>query len=340
MAQSVYSQTLVDLWIERATTTGTVGSPYALAIVEGCLSLYERAFQMATVHGAEIQPDLLALIVRQNLTTGEFVGQIQLDAEAQVHIYPAAQWTVWGDHPDPRSWFYHCSIPTPSHYYSEYIPAMGVVHTRPSASAIEPWRGIPPIERIPTTSQLAREIERGLIEEAQVPTGRIIPVPEGSTVSSWWESFKHDVDNLRGTIAYPEIMRTGGGLGPAAAPSQDWQPITLRPEYDRGVMQARQDVAISLTSIYGIPPELLFLSGEGTSMREAWRRCLYGAILPQSRVIAAELTLKLEREVTISHRDLAASDLQGRARAFRSLIGGQAGLTIDQGTRAVNLDGE
>ena len=87
----------------------------------------------------------------------------------------------------------------------------------------------------------------------------------------------------------------------------------------------------------GIPVELIS-KGEGTASREARRRLLHGTIDPVARIVAQELSAKLETDVTLDLSALHASDVQGRARAFSSLV--SAGLPIAESASVTGLIGE
>ena len=99
----------------------------------------------------------------------------------------------------------------------------------------------------------------------------------------------------------------------------------------------RSDVGMSILSACGIPVELVS-KGEGTASREAWRRFLHGSVDPVAKLVAAELSEKLEQAVTLDLSSLHASDIQGRARAFQSLVGG--GMNIGEAAAVTGLIGD
>ena len=207
------------------------------------------------------------------------------------------------------------------------------IHVAYAPHPHQPWHGRSPLELAQETAELAVLIEVGLQYEASVPIGRIIPVPEeadddeGEDGSSL-QGLKDDLEDLKGGVAFPETTQGGYGLGPGVAPRRDWEPIAIRPEYDRGVIQAHDQVARHMIAALGVPPSLVLGGAEGSAEREAWRRCLHGTILPLARLFSTELTAKLEQDVSFDFSGLAASDLAGRARAFQSMVG--AGMTVTQ----------
>ena len=70
----------------------------------------------------------------------------------------------------------------------------------------------------------------------------------------------------------------------------------------------------------GIPPGLFSVQSDGTAQREGYRRLLHSTVVPMARIVQAELTAKLEVDVSLSFDALFAADLSGRARAFQSLV--------------------
>ena len=77
----------------------------------------------------------------------------------------------------------------------------------------------------------------------------------------------------------------------------------------------------------------------GTAGREAWRQLLFATVAPLGRLIAAEMSAKLETDISFGWDELRASDIAGRARAFQSMVGagmdaakaaGLAGLMVDE----------
>ena len=64
----------------------------------------------------------------------------------------------------------------------------------------------------------------------------------------------------------------------------------------------------------------------GSGRREAYRQFLFSTLQPLGRVVAAELSAKLDAEVVIDWTELRAADIASRARAFQSLVNGGMAL--------------
>ena len=65
----------------------------------------------------------------------------------------------------------------------------------------------------------------------------------------------------------------------------------------------------------------LFTDADGTAQREAWRRWHLGTVQPLAKLLAHELTLRLETTVKL-RLDRYPTDLAGRASAFKALVTG------------------
>ena len=91
---------------------------------------------------------------------------------------------------------------------------------------------------------------------------------------------------------------------------------------------------LEVLSACGVPPSL-FLDADGTGQRESFRRFLHTTLQPLARIVASELSDKLEADVRLNLDGLFAADLSGRARAFQSLVGG--GMDIGKAASLAGL---
>ena len=66
----------------------------------------------------------------------------------------------------------------------------------------------------------------------------------------------------------------------------------------------------------------MFDASDGTAKREAQRVFLHGTVRPLGRMLAAELSAKLETDVALNFDQLYMHDLAGRAQAFQKLVAG------------------
>ena len=71
----------------------------------------------------------------------------------------------------------------------------------------------------------------------------------------------------------------------------------------------------------GLNPAVFDIEGAGTAMREGYRQALHSLVAPLGRLVAHELSAKLEADVVLDWAELRAGDIAGRARAFQSMVG-------------------
>ena len=87
----------------------------------------------------------------------------------------------------------------------------------------------------------------------------------------------------------------------------------------------------------GVPPELVS-GGDGTSLREAYRRLLHATIAPLGRIVERELRDKVNPGISLSFDSLFAADIQGRAWAWRSLVGNEAQMDPAIAARLLGME--
>lgn len=76
-----------------------------------------------------------------------------------------------------------------------------------------------------------------------------------------------------------------------------------------------------------------------TRARKAFRRFLHATIAPAAELVQEELREKLDSpSLVLSFDALFAADVQGRARAWRSLAGNEAALDPQTAARLVGLN--
>ena len=159
----------------------------ATAAVEFALGMVARAFLLAEPVPAvpALTPLTLSMLARQTISLGNAVFEIGRGLQ----LRPVAQYSIAGG-PAPESWRYSFkqqrpngedpldidSLPTRNVSYE------GMVHVRYMPSPAAPWAGISPFQRAGMTADLMANIEQmSLKYDAQVPTGGLIPVPDGAS---------------------------------------------------------------------------------------------------------------------------------------------------------------
>ena len=315
-----------------ATAAGTIGRSFAAATVS------------PSVERTGLTPGVLGDIGEALVYAGESVWLIDV-SEAGVMLFRASSWTVTSD--GPKRWRYRLELPLPDDTWTENVPSSAVFHPRVHVHAAEPHRGRSPLALAGASAEGLAQAERQLSEELSGPVGRLIPAPldqlegdgEGEDPLAELES---SLANLKGRSALvPSMSRewTGGASGPATG---DWTSKRIGADPPASVVQLRQDGHNAVLAAAGIPPMMFSVAGQAQASREALRQFLHMTVSPLARIVEAEATAKMGVPVALDFTALHASDVQGRARSFQSLVGG--GMDVERAARLSGLlvedDGE
>jgi len=160
--------------------------------------------------------------------------------------------------------------------------------------------------------------------------GSLLPVPSAQNT----DDLKDDLAALKGKLALVDSVASGWQEGVGAAPREDWESKRIGANPPATLPVLRTDAAISLALACGIPIGMT-RQGDGTAAREAWRQFLHGSVAPVGKLVEAELERKLDTSIILSWAELRASDIQGRARAFQSLVA--SGKSADEATALSGL---
>ena len=325
-ADSSYTDALVTAILSRAQGQSTA-LPAAVGALEAASGLVSRAFASAVVQTAStpvlrsLTPSCLALIGRALVRRGEIVFYIDTSHGA-IDLLPCQSWDVDGG-PNPATWVYRCTIggPDMTHTY-ERTPADSVIHITYARDPETPWRGIGPLQSARLTGRLASETAAALADESSGPTGHILGLPvDGNDLTI--EPLKAAIGKLRGQVAYLEDGDYGGAPGGGKVMLKAER---LGPEPTAALVELFKISREDVLSACGINPSLV-MDAQGTAQREAYRQFLFGTVAPLGRMVAAELTAKLDTEVSLDWEELRASDIAGRARAFGVMVSNGMDLT-------------
>ena len=231
---------------------------------------------------------------------------------------PATDWDIAGGY-DPQTWTYRLNLAGPSRQTTRLrVPGANVIHCRYQVDPEAPWRGIGPIESAALAGKLSAETVAMLGDEVSGPRGNLLPVPVDGEDSSVTQ-LKADIKRLRGKTALVESQVSGWGSDTGRV-SRDWEPRRLGAQPPDSLVSLVDTASAEVYAACGIPPGLFSVQSDGTSQREGYRRLLHSTVVPMARIVQAELTDKLEIDVTLGFDALFAADLSGRARAFQSMV--------------------
>ena len=317
----------------EAAATGKAADVAATAAVEAAAGALSRAFASAEVVGTgwvqdAVTPHFLAQCGRDLIRSGESLHVIDMDRMGRALLLPADQWHFeGGGHPD--SWNVRTTFYGPSNSTTRYLPYEGVVFAKWGSTPGQPYTGVGPLSWASTTARLQSETERSLADEVGGPLAQLIAVPQDGGDDSGDDPLallKADMRTARGKALLLETAAAGWGEGRSAAPQRDWQASRLGPMPPATMATIRKDTFEAVLAACGTPPAL-FTDSDGTSQREAVRRWHLNTVLPLARLLSAELTAKLESEVTLKF-DQYPLDLAGRAQSFQKLVAG--GVTVNE----------
>lgn len=294
-------------------------------VVEFCASLWERAFLSADTDPI-VPASTLGWIGRRLITAGEAVMELRI-VKGDLRFLPASTYDVRGS---AARWRYSLTVAGPTTTATRKLSADQVIHVRYGVG-LDNWRGDGGLQGATTTVAGADALEQRLKEEVSGKVGHVVPVPQPDS------GLQSDLQALGGkTVLVPSTV--GGwdqqGAGGGQSVRSDWTPKRIGANPPATLVQLRGDFAQSILAAAGIPP-ILAMGGDSTGMREAWRLFLHSTIAPVARLVEEELTVKLERDIVLNFDRLMASDIQGRARSFQSMVGG--GMAVEKAAMLAGL---
>ena len=330
-ASGTYTDVLFAAQLASATGEATA-FPTATAALESCAGFVSRAFASAEVAAPAmftdaLSPECLGLIGRQLIRVGDFVALIRV-IDGELHILPASSYDARGG---VAHWNYRIVVNGP-HAIETYhdVPAESVLHFRYAVDPARRWAGVGPIQIALLAGKLSAETVSALSDISSGPRGSFLSVPvDGAdpTVAS----MKSDIPAARGRMLLGQggdwdSGQTGGRAMWEAKPFHPDPPAALVTLLER----AHDEVvgACGLTGLFS--PRT-----DGTGRREAYRQALHSVVAPLGKIVARELSMKLEADITLDWQELRAGDIAGRARAFQSMVG--AGMDVAKAATLAGL---
>lgn len=316
--QRNYTDLVTNALIDAATNPASGGYISALEIASGMLA---RAFASAEVTGSsrEFTAGRLSAIARDLIERGEAIY-----ARFGANLLEGVSYQL---------------LPT-GDYEITLAGQLQRIVNRPADRAFNPqWNrdartgmGIGPLGTAQTLKQLMSRLEGALATEGNAAIGYLLPVPSDGQAGNI-DQLKKDLANLQGRIAVIETTRAGWGEGGGSAPRRDFELARMGPAYPDGNVELFQRARDTVLAACGVPIALM-IAVDGTGQREAWRRYLHGTVAPLGRIVE-DAARAVGIDISFNWDALFASDIQGRARAFQSLVGG--GMDIERAAAASGL---
>ncbi|MDE0332259.1 MAG: phage portal protein [Nitrospinae bacterium] len=304
-----------------ADPNSTSAAQTAAAFIGRCLALAEVS--PAIVKPA-LGPDVLYDIGRDLILAGESVHAIDV-TDGKLALWRTADHDVMGD---PENWRYRITISGPTGDKQLSLTGDSVFHPRLNVNPSQPHKGRSPIECGGYTSNLAANLERSLEDETGGSVGHVLPAPLSELDPALVEKLRADLKALKGATALVETLSAGLGDGRSGAPAGDWQPRRIGADPPQSLLQLRAQAYESILSVCGVSPILFSTGADASAAREALRQFLHSTLQPIGDIVAAEARRKLHPETKFDFSRLMAADVQGKARAAKSLV--DAGFTLEQ----------
>ena len=302
---------------------GGAASPYATAALESAAGLIGRSFSAAEVHTGStairdvLSPELLGLVGRSLIRHGEVVFYIDVDDAGVLNLLPACKVEIKGAAAE-ASWRYSLNVNGPSKSRKmKGVEASGVCHFRYAVDASKPWIGVGPLQVAWAAGRLSAELEAALADEVSSPVGHLLPIPSTDGQDKTVELLRSDIKKAKGATL---IVEAGDWGSPGGVPGAGWEPRRLGAEPPAALVNLQASTTSQVLAACGVSPALMASGASAGGMRESWRQLRYATLSPLGKMVEAELTRKLETEITLGWDALAASDVTGRARAYASLV--------------------
>jgi len=314
-----YSDTIVAALTASAEGTSTVRAS-ATGALEACAGFVGRAFASADVQASDLvrdvlTPSCLGHVGRQLIRRGDVLLLISTRG-GRLALHPATDWTVYGA-ADPQTWTYEVTVSGASTTDTwRGVSREAVVHLMYAFSPWEPWRGVGPLTVAQLAGRLSAETVGALADEAAGPRGSFLSVPVDGADPTIVQ-MREDVKNARGRM----LAAQGGdwGAGPSGGPAY-WVARRFGAEPGGPLVDLARHATVEVFAACGLSTAM-FDDSDGTSKRESYRQALHGCIAPLGRIVADELSRKLDETVMLDWQELRAGDIAGRARAFQSMVG-------------------
>ena len=336
-----YTDQIIQELQRRTATLSADPERTAAAQIAG--GLWGRCLAVASVTPAApitkvLTPSVLYSTGRDLCLRGQALWWFTTDGNMAPRLWHVGEFDISGGY-DPATWTYRATIEGPTRRLVRTLTADEVVHVRIGEDAAAPWRGVSPLAAAADTAGTLAGIENGLRQEAGAVTGYVIPGPLEGLDDAAFAELKRDLQKIAGGSRLVPTLNPRPG-DPSSRPGDaDWQPRRLGIHPPEALVNLRGAAALDVLASAGIPPVLGAGNTDATGLREGLRQLYHVTLQPIVRIVEAELARVLEVDLALDLSALAAADVQGRARAFRALVGGnnQQGIEVAEARRLTGL---
>ena len=320
--QNSATDTVVQAILDAAAMEQT--GAIATSAVEIAAGMVGRAFCAATVNSSiMITHEDLYNIGHSLLRTGEYVAVLR-EMDSEIRLLQCVIQDIKIDD------VYVLGRNEPNNTWTLREQADRVIHIKYGARENKSWRGVAPHELAAVSSSIYAQLSDGLRGETNTPTGYILPIPGTDGKSERLGTLEQTLKSLKGRLALVE-SRQSLAQNAGFVQQKDWSSNRIGAQIRAENTELYKELRNEILMLCGVPLSLVI--GGGTGQRESWRQFLFGTINPLALIVMDELR-RFDSGFEISFDELRASDLQGRARAFQSMV--KAGMEIE---RAAALSG-
>ena len=324
-----YTTTVVDSLFHAATGSTSSARVSGIAALEAASGFVGRCFASARLEGSvPIRPSVLEYIGHAMIRHGEALLWIRVRA-GRLELLPIASFDVRGDY-DPATWRYLIEMRGPSTTTRINAQEADVIHPKFSVDPNLPWCGVGPLQRAAIAGRLSAEVSTALMEESSMTRGAVLPMP---TRGDGLPELKADLKKLKGRVAFVEAHDSTGYGDSRKTPGAGWDLKRIGANPPETLVKLHDQASREVYAAIGLNPAL-FTAGDGTALREIFRQAVHSLVAPLGILVSAELSQKLETDISLDFSRVMAADIQGRARSLKSLT--EAGVPLD---RALELAG-
>ena len=293
--------------------------------------LYGRCLATATWSPEDpvLTAPLMYRIGQALIRDGRYLALIEVDSSG-ITLTEPSQVETYGSIPRRSGWQYRIEMPTPGGQGAT-ITAIAdemIVIDWATAGPDQPWRAVGPLET--AEAELQANLAVSLGNEAGMAQGQLLNIPTSGDADEDSESLHEGLKKSKGHTAVLEHEAVVASTGrPIGAPQR------FGPEFSSTSPMIMEMAERAVLGACGIPPGLYF-GTDGASAREQLRQFLRVSLSGISKVIASELSDKLNLPgLTADFKELNAADIQGMARAAAALV--KAGRPIDEAMEEVGF---
>ena len=242
---------------------------------------------------------------------------------SRVTLTKASSWLVTGK----EQWRYRLDLSQPDGVVQRNVSSDAVFHPRINTPSNQPWRGRSPFSMAGHSARMLGGLERAMADEANSPSGYLLPLPLSDSSQEAVERLTEKLRLARGRTRVVASAVRGWEDAPPTSPSGDYQPRRIGSNPPESLVILREQAVNDILSACGIPPSMFAVGGQASGAREAFRQYVFSTLMPIAKTVIAEAQAKLHPNTELSFKNLSASDLQGRARSFKSLVDGGMSLS-------------